>query len=353
MADARDEGQRRCGTCRHFEASSSWRQGWCRNSLLFEPGQSQSVLQDELFCGSGHGDFWEPLRSPGDASPETAGHANVKRPSLSPLRLFESPSPFPQLAGATASGSGLRGGAMMFARNAGGNGGGSRRPDDVDPDYDDFGDDEDAVEAPASRGSRRPAASQGTASGGRQRTVQFQSEERYWTEYLRIALPVVGLLLMLGLFWFWAQSLIGNGNSEEPSPTEQPGIVVTATETINTPTPTEQSQIVQPTAQPTQAVQPTQPPAEPTQPATNDATPPPATGGEIAIGGTVVTNDADINMRPEASTTGDPVATLANGTTLTVVDGPVEAEGYTWWKVEDGNGNTGWVVADFLTASGE
>lgn len=349
MADAQDEGHRRCGTCRHFEPSSSWRQGWCRNSLLFEPGQSQSVPQDALFCGNGHGDFWEPLRSPGEGPSETAGHANVKRPSLSPLRLFESPSPFPQLAGATASGSGLRGGAMMFARNAGGNGGG-RRPDDVDPDLDDFGDDEDAVEAPTTRGSRRSSGTSGGAgaSGGRQRTVQFQSEERYWTEYLRIALPVVGLLLMIGLFWFWAQQLIGDDNSTEPSPTAQPGLVVTPTESIATPTPTEQTQIVQPTAVPTQPAVATQPPA--TQTTDNQATPPPATG-EIAIGGTVITNDDEVNLRPEASTTGDPLSTLSKDTTLTVIDGPVEADGYTWWQVETAEGQTGWVVADFLTPS--
>lgn len=356
MDEAKDARPRRCGTCLHFEPSTSWRRGWCRNSLLFGPGQSQSVLQDELFCGSGHGDFWEPHRSPGDESPETAGHANVKRPSLSPLRLFEPATPFPQLAGATAS---AGGGSMLFARNSGSGsgGGGGRRPDDLDPEFDDVDettyayDDDQPAAAPRSGRGRRTASPEaggsGGSAGGRQRTVQFQPEERYWTEYLRIALPVIGLLLMLGLFWFWAQQLIGDDN-KEPEATNAPGMVVTPTEQINVPTATVQVVV---TAEPTQPPAPTQPAAEPTATTAtaNPATPPAA---EIAVGSTVTTTE-EVNMRPEASTTGDPVAQIPAGTTLTVIGGPQEADGYTWWQVEDAAGDTGWVAADFIQASGE
>ncbi|MGN6030322.1 MAG: SH3 domain-containing protein [Thermomicrobiales bacterium] len=282
----------------------------------------------------------------------------MKRPSLSPLRLFDPATAFPQLAGATAGASAGRsgGGAMLFARNSGGgSGSGGRRPDDVDPEFDDFDDATYAYEdeAPASSRGRRGATNATTAAGGsggsaggRQRTVQFQPEERYWTEYLRIALPVIGLLLMLGLFWFWAQQLIGD-NDKEPEATSVPGVVVTPTEQINVPTATVEVVVTEP---PAPTVAPTEPPAEPTATTAteNPATPPAA---EIVVGGTVTTTE-EVNLRPEASTTGDAVAVLPAGTTLTVIGGPQEADGYTWWNVEDTEGDTGWVVADFIQASG-
>ena len=37
-------------------------------------------------------------------------------------------------------------------------------------------------------------------------------EERYWTDYLRIAAPVLGVIILLALAWFWFSHLIGGGN---------------------------------------------------------------------------------------------------------------------------------------------
>ena len=319
---------RRCGTCRHYEPSSSWGRGWCRNSLLYDPGQSQLVQQDDLNCSRGQGDFWESAIDSENLSSETAGHANVKFPRLSPLRLF-APST-PQLASA--------GGGMMFSRSSGGGSGGGND--------DDYGFQDEEPTPP--RHSRSSGG--GSGNGGRQRTVQFEPEERYWTEYLRIALPVIGLLLMLGLFWYWAQNLINDGNNgPEPAATEQmigaPGII----------TPT----AIPSTPEPTVAVAvPTQPPAaQPTatsNPAANAgnnqsgavATPPAASGtGQISIDSKVVTNDV-VNLRPDASTSGTAVTVLTKGEQLTVIAGPQTGEGYTWWQVKDANGNEGWVVSD-------
>src|SRR5699024_8172772 len=105
---------RRCGTCRHFEPSGSWHRGWCRNTLLYAPGQSHEVQSEELDCRRGSGDFWEPS-APAPGEPlENVGQPNVKLPTISsPLKLF-SPAPAQPPAATTGPG-----GAMMFASGGG------------------------------------------------------------------------------------------------------------------------------------------------------------------------------------------------------------------------------------------
>lgn len=79
----------------------------------------------------------------------------------------------------------------------------------------------------------------------------------------------------------------------------------------------------------------------------------PAPPSEVfANGATVTTNESDVNMRADASTSADIVETLALGTTLTVTGDPVDADGYTWYPVQDdATGNSGYVAANFLRAS--
>ena len=106
--------------------------------------------------------------------------------------------PVPQLAPAA--------GGMQVQFASSGGGGGGRRGDDDYPD-DDYYDDEDfddIEEQPPAR--ERRSSSRPTAA--RQRSVQTNPDDRYWTDYLRIALPVIGLLLVIAVFWYWAQQLI-------------------------------------------------------------------------------------------------------------------------------------------------
>lgn len=75
-----------------------------------------------------------------------------------------------------------------------------------------------------------------------------------------------------------------------------------------------------------------------------EETPPPARPeGQPAT----VTQDG-VNVRPDASTSGAPLAVANNGDAITVTGDPVEAEGYQWYPVTLEDGTEGWIVGDFL-----
>ena len=77
--------------------------------------------------------------------------------------------------------------------------------------------------------------------------------------------------------------------------------------------------------------------------ATLTPTPTPAVG--MAPGKTAkVTASGGINMRDKPSTSAKAVSRLAANAIVTIKDGPKEADGYTWWQVDDGSGNIGWAA---------
>lgn len=189
---------------------------------------------------------------------------------------------------------------------------------------DDFDDDDDmAHHGPSSGDTSR-------SSGGGNFT--YYPEERYWTDYLRIAAPVLGVIILLALAWFWLSHLIGGGNGTAvditPSSASNPALAASPTATTSTGTP-----VIVATA----------------TAASSNGTP--AAGGEIANGAKVVvanTNGDGVNMRDSASTTGNVVAMLPEGTALTVTGDSVKAEQYTWWPVKDADGQSGYIASDFL-----
>lgn len=289
---------RRCQTCKHYEPSSVWQKGWCRNSRLYSPQQSHVVDEHSIDCSRGFGNYWEAL--------DDSGRAPMKwMPQGSPLGLF---APTPRLAPAAAT--------MMAS--SGGSGGGS------------------GTSGPPPRPDR------GGPSGGQEPTVSYQPEERYWTDYLRIALPLVGIVLMLGLLWFWAAALIG-GDESNVEPTDVP--LVASTE-VNAPTATPASKpatTLQPTPGP--AVSPTPVPgAQP--PATGAAavqTPTPA-GATTALGpevdfppdSTLVVFNGPVNLRDAPTRENSSVVQqLENGTLVTTTGASqIGADGLIWWPVK-------------------
>lgn len=364
-------GVKSCGTCKHFEPSSEWRRGWCRNTLLFAPSQTHLVNSEELDCSRGAHSFWEPAAS---RPQENAGQQDVKLPTFeNPLNLFT-----PAFAGSAQGAIGPNGGHMMFASSGSGSGGGGGYDDDdygYDDDYnfdDDAPQEEPAARRPQSNRTRR-SAGRANANGGRSRSSSYQPEERYWTDYLRIALPVIGIILMLGLLWIWASQLLGgDDNDVDSTPDDTIGLVQT-----QTPDPNAVNTEPDSASTPDQSEEETNAGEIPisgdtTPEATNPPFNPTATevpeeggdnqtdeegdtgegddsepAGEITIDSRVEITEP-LNVRPSAGTSGDPLWVADAGDQGTVISGPEEADGYTWWELVFDDGSSGFVIEEYL-----
>jgi uncharacterized protein YgiM (DUF1202 family) len=114
-----------------------------------------------------------------------------------------------------------------------------------------------------------------------------------------------------------------------------------------------------PSPQPTPQIIPTVTPALPTvvtlPTATNtptpEPTPTPSMPTEIEVGGYVKVVGAEADALSYRSGPGLNYARLTivkDGTTLKVLEGPEEADGYTWWRLEDEDGFIGWAADDWL-----
>jgi hypothetical protein len=79
----------------------------------------------------------------------------------------------------------------------------------------------------------------------------------------------------------------------------------------------------------------------------DDATPPPA--GSLGAGASAVVAGTGecLNIRAGAGLSNDAIACVPDGTAMTILGGPTQADGFTWWQVETPQG-TGWAAADYL-----
>lgn len=68
----------------------------------------------------------------------------------------------------------------------------------------------------------------------------------------------------------------------------------------------------------------------------------------VAGEGQATVNDNDVNLRSEASTSSDIVATLSDGDVVTVLGDSEEADDRVWVRVRLEDGTEGWVVEDYL-----
>jgi uncharacterized protein YgiM (DUF1202 family) len=80
--------------------------------------------------------------------------------------------------------------------------------------------------------------------------------------------------------------------------------------------------------------------------------PPPVGAKTFAIGSTVVVNTDGLNLRAAPGTDADVLLVLGQASVMKVTDGPVTADGHTWYKVDVWVESpvTGWVAGEYLLA---
>jgi hypothetical protein len=87
----------------------------------------------------------------------------------------------------------------------------------------------------------------------------------------------------------------------------------------------------------------------PPEPTSTAAPPPPS--DVIAVGGYVEAT-SNVVVRSEPTTAGARLGVLQTGTKAHVIEGPQEANGFTWWKVDGYDPNnpqaSGWCAGEFL-----
>jgi hypothetical protein len=309
----------KCSTCKHYDPAPIWRKGWCRNPLLYSPQQSHLVGEDDLDCERGMGNYWEAADSQRDAQFAEAMQI-LDRSPIVPLHLYD------------------RDGLPIVSQ--------SGRPVFAVSGSSDYRD-EPPLDEPADAGRNQPPH-------GGDRQLQYYSEERYWTDYLRIILPILGVLIFLVLLYLWALAFLRDGDD---TPGQQ-GAAPTVTLPVITADATDTPRVG---ATGTPRIVVTAPPIQPTQPGQAEEptpTPEPAEtpiepSGEIFVGGQVrVANTAGegANLRSEPTTDAGVIAVVLDGTVFDVIDGPVEALGFTWWNVSGEQGE-GWIVENYLVAT--
>ncbi len=146
----------------------------------------------------------------------------------------------------------------------------------------------------------------------------------------------LGALLAVSLIWVAPTIACGSfAPRPTPTPTALPEVTPVSTEaTANQP-----DVAVLPTPEPASATE------TPTPAPTATLTPTVAPGTALAPGAQArVTAPAGLNYRDRPSSGANLLGQFATGILVTVLDGPITADNYTWWQIDDGQGNVGWAA---------
>jgi hypothetical protein len=149
-------------------------------------------------------------------------------------------------------------------------------------------------------------------------------------------LVAIVILLCVGLVLI-VQAIRGGGDQETPTPTP----------TVQQVLPTATLSLVKPTL----IIPPTNTVVLPVGTPVGTATP-----AGIGPGAMVVvtgTGGDTLRVREQPTTYAKIVGTAREGTVLIVLEGPRDADGYTWWKLRTPDGIEGWAAANWLVLKTE
>lgn len=328
--------ERKCSTCKHYQPSPLWRKGWCRNPLLYDRNTNHLVEADSLACNRTFIDYWEPITGPTPKvgpQPHNSGSKPRIAPSI-PMDTMDAQGKRTTAAGTGAGNTPVAGMAALLPRQV-------ERPSLalVTPDYDeDLVDDapvtmqleeiargEEGARPVTGRQSRAGAVKNKNGNARRPALPAFLGSKR--NRVLAIILGAVLLVALVGGFL-----VVNKGLLQKPKP------VPTVAALSPKPSPTG-------FGDPTATV-----PPKPTSPPATQAQAPPT--DHIGLNGWVQVT-TQLNVRADPSTKGARLGSLPQGTKAHVVDGPKDADGFTWWKIDKYDPNnpaaTGWCAAKFLT----
>jgi hypothetical protein len=182
-----------------------------------------------------------------------------------------------------------------------------------------------AVQRPRAKAGRYPDLT-GTASAPLPRVYPGHRLLQYW--YVPAALAVA-VVVAAAIIWLGDKAFGGGGDNNaavaSPAADDTPAAAPSTTTTTAV---ASQS----PAAVATATVGGTTVPAEGLGP-----------GASVVVGGT---GDC-LNVRTGAGLANDAIACLPDGTEMTVLGGPLDVDGITWWQVET-PGGTGWAAQEYL-----
>ena len=306
---------RKCGNCRFYEPAPLWRKGWCRNPKLYPPHANHLVDATSIDCEGGFRSriYWEPLPVAEETLQPQPAPRTIRPQQPPPVSNVQARPVDQPIASPRQTVS----------------------PPPVEPRFQPPAPEPTPIPVVEAVVIEHPADPSAVPSPGgpdwRSRVRQRLPFTRQWplekVTFSRQTAPywaIAGVVLIVVLFL-----IVGSLGKKSADATQLAATQATATAQI------------QATALSALTVQ-----AQFTTAAVAVATPTPtkATAKTALVKGNGPT---PLNVREDASLKAKAVTTIKEGEKVTILDGPKDADGRSWYKV-DYNGKVGWAAKDYL-----